>query len=138
MRQETKTRLTRQRMLILKELRKVTSHPTAEELYGMVRERMPRISLGTVYRNLELLAASQEIRKLESAGSTRRFDGNTRPHRHVRCTCCGRVADVPFPPDPEPDVANIRVDGFRIISARVEYDGLCQSCADEAAARFRS
>jgi Fe2+ or Zn2+ uptake regulation protein len=47
------------------------------------------------------------------------------------------VADVPFSPEPDPEVENIRVDGFRITSARVEYDGLCRSCADKAAEKAR-
>ena len=52
---QPQTRMTRQRMVILEELRKVKTHPTADELYAMVRTRMPRISLGTVYRNLDFL-----------------------------------------------------------------------------------
>ena len=71
---QPQTRMTRQRMVILEELRKVKTHPTADELYAMVRTRMPRISLGTVYRNLDFLTESKEILKLESAGSIRRFD----------------------------------------------------------------
>ena len=68
---QPQTRMTRQRMVILEELRKVKTHPTADELYAMVRTRMPRISLGTVYRNLDFLTESKEILKLESAGSIR-------------------------------------------------------------------
>ena len=64
---QPQTRMTRQRMVILEELRKVKTHPTADELYAMVRTRMPRISLGTVYRNLDFLTESKEILKLESA-----------------------------------------------------------------------
>lgn len=118
-------------MVILEELRKLHSHPTADELYSIVRERMPHISLGTVYRNLDLLAASHEVLKLESAGSMRRFDGNTAPHRHVRCLRCGRVGDVPpgAVSDPDPDVSSIMVEGFSVTAARVEYDGLCDECA---------
>ena len=78
---QPQTRMTRQRMVILEELRKVKTLPTADELYAMVRTRMPRISLGTVYRNLDFLTESKEILKLESAGSIRRFDGDTRPHQ---------------------------------------------------------
>ena len=70
---QPQTRMTRQRMVILEELRKVKTHPTADELYAMVRTRMPRISLGTVYRNLDFLTESKEILKLESDGSIRRF-----------------------------------------------------------------
>ena len=128
---QPQTRMTRQRMIILEELRKLHTHPTADELYSKVRERMPHISLGTVYRNLDLLAASHEVRKLETAGAMRRFDGNTAPHRHVRCVNCGRVADVPAEmiTDGEPDVTGLHVDGFTIGAARVEYDGLCDECA---------
>jgi Fur family ferric uptake transcriptional regulator len=61
-------RLTSQRQVILEELKKVTSHPTANEVYDMVRKRLPRIGLGTVYRNLDLLADKGIIRKLEFGG----------------------------------------------------------------------
>lgn len=125
---QTQTRMTRQRMVILEELRKVRTHPTADELYTLVRTRMPRISLGTVYRNLDFLAETKEILKLEAAGSIRRFDGDTRPHQHVRCTVCGKVGDV-MPPLPAPEVTGVTVDGFTITAARVEYEGLCSDCA---------
>lgn len=123
--------MTRQRMVILEELRKMYTHPTADELYSKVRERMPHISLGTVYRNLDLLAASHEVLKLESAGSMRRFDGNMAPHRHVRCIRCGRVGDVPPEAvvEADPDVRSIMVEGFTVTAARVEYDGVCDECS---------
>ena len=79
---QTQTRMARQRAVILEELRKLKSHPTADELYSIVRERLPRISLGTVYRNLDFLADSGEIRRLEAAGSTKRFDGDISNHQH--------------------------------------------------------
>ena len=80
-----KTRMTNQRRVILEELRKVDTHPTVDELYTIVKARMPHISLGTVYRNLDLLTETGEVLKLDSAGSMRRYDGRTEPHRHVRC-----------------------------------------------------
>jgi len=67
-------RLTTQRQIILEELAKVTSHPTANEVYDMVRKRLPRIGLGTVYRNLELMADSGVILKIEVGGTQKRFD----------------------------------------------------------------
>lgn len=127
---ETKTRMTRQRSVILEELRKVTNHPTADEIYSIVRERLPRISLGTVYRNLDFLAESGEILKLEAAGTTKRFDGNTAWHQHVRCTHCGRIGDVMTPQSP-PGFAGIHVHGFIVTGARVEYDGVCAHCSGE-------
>ena len=128
---QPQTRMTRQRMVILEELRKVKTHPTADELYAMVRTRMPRISLGTVYRNLDFLTESKEILKLESAGSIRRFDGDTRPHQHVRCRVCGKIGDV-IPPVPTPSVEGVSVEGFTITEARVEYEGICEECARKA------
>lgn len=124
------TRMTRQRVVILDELRKVTSHPTADELYSMVRERIPRISLGTVYRNLDFLAESGEILKLEAAGSTRRFDGCVEPHQHIRCTCCGKVGDVE-PYQPVPSVEHVLAPGFTVTAARMEYEGLCEDCSQQ-------
>ncbi len=121
-------RMTRQRAIILEELRKLKTHPTADEVYGIVREILPRISLGTVYRNLDFLAETGEILKLESAGSTKRFDGDTSWHQHVRCVHCGRVADV-MQTQAIPCTNNIHVEGFAITGARIEYDGVCSSCA---------
>lgn len=122
------TRMTRQRMVILEELKKLHTHPTADELYAMVRARLPRISLGTVYRNLDFLAETGEILKLEAAGSIRRFDGDVRPHQHIRCTRCGRVGDI-MPPFPAPDVTGLQVEGFTVTRARVEFEGVCDACA---------
>ena len=125
---QPQTRMTRQRAVILEELRKVKSHPTADEVYSIVRERLPRISLGTVYRNLDFLADTGEILKLEAAGSTKRFDGDVSWHQHVRCMHCGRIGDVMTPQTP-PEVKGLRVEGFTITGARVEYDGVCERCS---------
>lgn len=85
---------TAQREAILKELRSVKTHPTADELYAMLRTKMPTISLGTVYRNLEQMSQVGVIRKLETAGKQKRFDGDVTEHHHLRCTVCGAVSDV--------------------------------------------
>lgn len=123
-------RLTKQRKIILEELIKLTTHPTADELYQIVRKRMPSISLGTVYRNLDFLVAQGQIAKLETGGGQKRFDALLDFHQHVRCIKCGRIADV-FSPLPVPDVAGLEVSGFKVISSRVELDGLCDDCASQ-------
>lgn len=126
---QVQTRMTRQRAVILEELRKTKSHPTADELYSIVRERLPRISLGTVYRNLDFLADSGEIRRLEAAGSTKRFDGDISWHQHVRCLRCGRIGDV-MQSLATPSVDGIQVEGFfSIVGSRIEFDGICDECA---------
>lgn len=78
--EENKMRMTRQRKIILEEVRKVNTHPSADEIYEMVRLRLPRISLGTVYRNLEILSELGKIQKLQLSGSLKRFDWNTNKH----------------------------------------------------------
>ncbi len=129
-----KTRMTNQRRIILEELRKVNTHPTVDELYTIVKARMPHISLGTVYRNLDLLADMGEVLRIDSAGNMRRFDGRVEPHRHVRCQACGRVADVFTDGKDEPVIGSLRVPGFRITTVRVEYDGICEECERKSAA----
>lgn len=121
-------RITKQRQVILDELNKVTSHPTADELYTAVRKRLPKISLGTVYRNLEMLSASGQIWKLSVGGTQKRFDGNIMPHSHIRCEVCGKVADVPIEPDQSVDDMAQSFTDFEIKGHHVEFYGLCPNC----------
>lgn len=127
----SQTRMTKQRAVILEVLRSVHSHPTADEIYGMVRKRLPHISLGTVYRNLDLLTTAGEILRLDRAGIQKRFDGNAMPHQHVRCRDCGKIGDV-FPPAALPALADATVSGFTIHGVEVEFVGLCRDCEKRA------
>ena len=121
-------RLTKQRQVILEELKKTRSHPTADELYQMVRKRIPNISLGTVYRNLEILANCGLIKKLEAAGSQKRFDANVDEHQHVRCVECGRVDDLYCDSvNPLECVMRQQCD-YEIYDYRLEFLGLCPEC----------
>lgn len=126
-----------QRRVILEELKKTTSHPTADELYRFVHRRLPRISLGTVYRNLSLLADAGLLMRMEVAGRQTRFDGNPVPHFHLSCSCCGAVEDLP---DSDPRFARATeiLDECldeRIRAYRVEFSGLCRKCAARKAER---
>lgn len=121
-------RITSQRQVILEELRKVKTHPTANEVYEMVRQRLPRIGLGTVYRNLELLAAHEIIKKLEVGGHQKRFDGNADTHYHVRCLDCGRVDDVGLPPRSDMEKKVAMDTGYEITDHHVEFTGYCRRC----------
>ena len=69
-------------------------HPTADVVYMNVRQQNPNISLGTVYRNLTLLADIGEIQKITTGNGPDRFDGRPHPHYHFMCTCCGGVSDL--------------------------------------------
>ncbi len=123
--------MTDQRRIILEELRKVNTHPTANEVYDMVRKRLPKISLGTVYRNLEILSEIGAIQKLELAGSQKRFDGTVENHYHVRCLGCGRVEDVPVGPMPTLDRALNGLSDYKVFWHKLEFMGLCPRCQEE-------
>ena len=127
-----RTRMTRQRAEILAELRKAKNHPTAEEIHARVRRALPRISLGTVYRNLELLAQAGEIHRLDGGTRGRRYDGDVSPHLHVRCVRCGRIADV-CGAALAPALDGLAAEGFAILHSRIELEGLCAQCAAAAA-----
>lgn len=121
-------RLTTQRQIILEELGKVTSHPTANEVYDMVRKRLPRIGLGTVYRNLELLAESGVILKLEVGGTQKRFDATVAPHYHIRCSLCGKVDDIDIPVQDHINMAASDASNYEILGHHIEFSGVCDSC----------
>jgi Fur family transcriptional regulator, ferric uptake regulator len=121
-------RMTQQRRVILEELSAVTSHPTADELYQRVRRRLPRISLGTVYRNLEIMAQLGEIQRIGAAGTQRRFDATTAVHYHIRCTTCGQVADLSLKPVLRLEQEAARTSGFAITGHWVEFQGVCPKC----------
>ncbi len=126
-------RNTRQRQLILDELRRLKSHPTATALYDIVRQRLPSISLGTVYRNLEQMAAAGLVRKIETGGAAARYDGSIEEHDHIRCVRCGRVDDLPavsldkiIPPGQD-------WGGYEVLDRRIEFTGICPDCRKAAA-----
>ncbi len=85
-------RLTNQKQTILDYIKSVHTHPTAEEVYFAVKKKLPRISLGTVYRNLEKFAQDGMI--LEIKGEIKRFDGDVCEHQHFICEQCGKVFDI--------------------------------------------
>jgi len=121
--------MTRQRKVILEELRKVNTHPSADEIYEMVRKRLPRISLGTVYRNLEILSELGEIQKLELGGDLKRFDRKPNKHYHIRCMNCGRVDDAPIAPLNQVEDELYGATVYTIIGHRLEFEGLCPQCS---------
>jgi Fur family transcriptional regulator, ferric uptake regulator len=120
--------MTVQRTIILEELGKLKTHPTADELYRTVKKRLPKISLGTVYRNLEILSGSGLIQKIEIPGTVKRFDGNADIHHHMRCISCGAVRDihtrlaVSLPEIPGD------IDGYHIVGCRLDLIGICPEC----------
>ena len=128
-------RKTKQREVILRVLGEHMDHPSADTIYEEVRKFLPRISLGTVYRNLEIMSESGTIMKLETGGSIKRFDPVTGPHPHFRCVKCGAIEDLPFGVDDSlftgkmDDWAHGRI----IQNLNIEYTGLCIKCNGNSA-----
>ena len=86
-------RKSKQRDAIINELCSRYDHPTAMELYLSVREKIPNLSLGTLYRNLSQLEENGMVLRIPD-GATDRFDGNVNPHAHFKCTLCNQVYDL--------------------------------------------
>jgi Fur family ferric uptake transcriptional regulator len=97
-------------------------------LYHRVRKHLPKISLGTVYRNLELLSQNESIRKIQMSGSEARFDGETRPHHHARCIECGAIDDLFGVSEDVVRSHHESLDNYDIRGYRIEFYGLCPNC----------
>ncbi len=124
-------RKSQQREAILETIRGMRSHPTADEVYLEVKKKMPKISLGTVYRNLELLATMGEIKRLDVAGKKMRFDGGLMPHPHIICIRCGRVDDYPLDDFPQISEGFDPESGYTIIECAINILGICPQCSGE-------
>lgn len=124
----TKLRMTRQRRVILEELRKMESHPTADEVFQVVRKRLPKMSLGTVYRNLETMSQSGIIRKLELSGAAKRFDAKIEDHYHVKCVQCGKIDDLPVYPYRVIEDITGKISDYHVFGHSLEVWGLCPEC----------
>ena len=123
-------RMTRQRCVILEELDRPGTHPTADAVYQRVRLRIPNISLGTVYRNLEVLSQAGMIRKLHIGSGQKRYDRALHKHYHIRCVECGRISDVAPEPFGDLEEAARGKCGFEILGHELEFEGLCGQCQD--------
>ena len=118
-------RFSHQRERIYAIVRSSHSHPTAEMVYQRLKPEMPRLSLGTVYRNLRQMAA--EGRLAEVDGPVARFDACLTPHTHFRCTGCGAVMDLELPYDPALD-AQAAKEGCTVTGHSLCFTGLCPQC----------
>lgn len=89
--------MTQQRRIVYDVIRRSKRHMTAEQIYQEARKILPSIAMGTVYRNLGLMAEAGEILRIEMPGRPDRFDKTVLPHHHCVCPTCGEVYDVPIP-----------------------------------------
>jgi Fe2+ or Zn2+ uptake regulation protein len=122
-------RLTDQRLAVFQYLKSVVSHPTAEEVYFSIKDRVSKVSLATVYNALETLVSCGLAAKLTfSGGISARYDWRTEPHSHTRCIRCGKIQDLKRMADPKL-FEKISLDGFRVVGCNMELLGYCPTCA---------
>lgn len=106
-------------------------HPTADAVYAAIREEFPRISLGTVYRNLNLLVELGEIQKLRCGDGADHFDADIHPHYHFMCRECGCIEDLPMEMSPEINELAQKYTRGRIDSHTTYFYGVCQNCLEK-------
>lgn len=122
----------RQRDAIVAFLQTRKDHPTADVVYQEIRNIIPNISLGTVYRNLSLLSERGEILRLPCDGKMDHFDADIRPHYHFICNRCGCVKDIDLPyADNMDQLANRDFDGV-ITKHSLLFEGFCNECTEDS------
>ena len=122
-------RLTRQRAIIMEVLKRATlQHPTADWIYDRVRERCPNVSLGTIYRNLNMLKKKGLIRELKFGKNTSRYDYNFEPHHHIICLKCGRLEDIHCELHSDLNKGVEKTSGYKTVTHQLEFNGICPEC----------
>ena len=127
---EKATKHFRKRDAILTCLRQTTEHPSAEWVFSQLKQEIPDLSLGTVYRNLSLFKEQGLITSLGTVNGVERFDANTDPHVHYICTGCGRVLDLHQLRVPEElNQAAAMNSGGEVTGCQLTFTGVCGQCA---------
>lgn len=121
----------KQRESIIHALSTKLNHPTAEMVYQCVRQEQPSISLGTVYRNLNLLVEQGVLRRISTPVNGDRFDIRTDAHNHLLCTCCGNVFDIEDVDFSNLDSVLFERLGFLVTEKHIMLSGICRNCRAE-------
>lgn len=128
MNNQSNKRYSKQRECILNVLKGTATHPTANYVFEKVREEIPNISLGTVYRNLSKLTEDGEIIKLVSDDTCERYDARVTPHYHIVCRSCGAVGDIFIDYDKSLDRSADKVYGGCVRGHDIMFYGICEKC----------
>jgi Fur family peroxide stress response transcriptional regulator len=130
--QKTAYRRSRQRERILELLRSTESHPTANWVYSRLRKEFPNLSMGTVYRNIGILAEQGLINRIDFGSTFDRLDANVSEHYHFICENCGAISDLDVPVEQRFNRPVAAGDGFVVHRHDVEFYGLCPKCSAKA------
>ena len=121
---------TPQRLAIYTVLAGTDGHPCAEEIFRQIKPAMPSLSLGTVYRTLELLESHGLVGRVHGLDDQAHFDANLDHHHHLVCTRCHAVRDFDAPALPGLAIPEAALGGFRVESQRLHLLGVCAACQD--------
>lgn len=122
------TKYSKKRELILKAVKDNPVHPTADFIYQKLNAEIPGLSLGTVYRNLNILAEDKLIHKLKMAAGPDRFDGDLHPHYHLICKSCGKLVDIDTRAMDGIEKKVSQDTGHQIEGYDIVFEGVCQEC----------
>jgi len=125
---KNRPKFSEKRQAILEILRETTEHPSAESIYYTLKPRFPRLSLGTVYRNLQGFKKDGEARALAVVNGQERFDGDISEHAHFICDKCSAIVDLDISL-PDDIGSSARQDGFQVTSRQLFLHGQCPKCA---------
>jgi Fe2+ or Zn2+ uptake regulation protein len=119
---------TEQRAAVFAYLSSVDHHPTAEEVYLSVKQQLPKVSLATIYKNLEALIEAGAASKFTYGDGRARYDIRTDHHHHLRCVQCGNMWDLE-PGEGSEWLTRLRPQaGFQVTDYRLEILGRCRAC----------
>lgn len=122
----------KQRELIENTVKENHIHPSADEVYTLLKPNNPSLSLGTVYRNLNLLAQNGNINKIPMTNGCDRFDGNLHKHYHIICDICGKIFDIELSLLNELSEKVKTQTGIEVSAHQLTINGLCQNCQKNA------
>jgi Fur family peroxide stress response transcriptional regulator len=125
--QRLRTRDTKQRRVVFDTVRGTQSHPTADWIFERVRTTLPKISLGTVYRNLSVLKDEGMVQEIYGSDRRAHYDAVTKQHSHFICSECGAISDVHNLPECDWRAAKELV-GCEVTEQRIEFVGVCPAC----------
>jgi Fe2+ or Zn2+ uptake regulation protein len=126
--------LTPQRQAILDVIQASGNHPTAAQIYALVKVEHPHVAFGTVYKALDLLSRTGQILQLEFGDAASRYDRRTDRHDHAICTGCGRLVDLDVELPRELESVASRASGFSILQHTTHFFGLCPACRTDGPA----